>query len=150
MKKLFIILGIIFLTFTFIVTTSKEKILEKYNHTLESVGALRLTSTEKLQGARTFLNNHYTGIYEATYNNYSGEEYIFGSTSLNSIENVHIKIVLENTTGKINITLNQRGKITELCQDQNTCEYDFSLSSGSNYLSLNMNNYTGNIFISLT
>ena len=94
------------------------------------LGALRLTSTEKLQGARTFLNNHYTGIYETTYNNYSGEEYIFGGT------------------GKINITLNQRGKITELCQDQNTCEYDFSLSSGSNYLSLNMNNYTGNIFIS--
>ena len=114
------------------------------------LGALRLTSTEKLQGARTFLNNHYTGIYEATYNNYSGEEYIFGGTSLNTIENIHIKIVLENTTGKINITLNQRGKITELCQDQNTCEYDFSLSSGSNYLSLNMNNYTGNIFISLT
>ena len=114
------------------------------------LGALRLTCTEKLQGARTFLNNHYTGIYETTYNNYSGEEYIFDGTSLNTIENIHIKIVLENTTGKINITLNQRGKITELCQDQNTCEYDFSLSSGSNYLSLNMNNYTGNIFISLT
>ena len=61
---------------------SKDEIVSNYNQALQSIGDKGLTDDKDLQGKREFGIDSYVGSYTADYDNFSGNEIIFGGTAL--------------------------------------------------------------------
>ena len=85
MKKIFIlfIFLIIILLGSGCENFDKNKVLDKYNSTLNKLGESTLTKEIELTGNREFGRDSYVGQYSAKYNNFNGEEVLFGGTGLN-------------------------------------------------------------------
>lgn len=60
----------------------KENILQVYNQTLQTVGSQGLTGEQQLVGERCFGSDPYVGRYAVVYQEFSGEEVLFGGTGL--------------------------------------------------------------------
>ena len=61
---------------------SKDEIVSNYNQALQSIGDKGLTDDKDLQGKREFGIDSYVGNYTADYDDFSGNEIIFGGTAL--------------------------------------------------------------------
>ena len=55
---------------------------KNYNQALQSIGDKGLTDDKDLQGKREFGIDSYVGNYTADYDDFSGNEIIFGGTAL--------------------------------------------------------------------
>ena len=66
--------------------------------------------------------NKYVGTYIANYDNYSGEETIFGVTALSRKNGEHIKVKIEKESGNINVIAKLGNNETTLIND--TGEYE--------------------------
>ena len=60
----------------------KDHILDGYNQWLQFSSKHALTKENKLQGKKTKGEDAYVGSYSAGYEDFDGEEYIFGATGL--------------------------------------------------------------------
>ena len=60
----------------------KDNILDGYNQWLRFSSSHALTKENKLQGEKTKGEDAYVGSYSAGYEEFDGEEYIFGGTGL--------------------------------------------------------------------
>ncbi len=60
---------------------SKDEIVSNYNQALQSIGDKGLTDDKDLQGKREFGIDSYVGNYTADYDDFSGNEIIFGNSS---------------------------------------------------------------------
>lgn len=133
MKKIVIL----FLSFIMIFSTigcenlDKDKALDKYDKVINKLGDESLTKDNKLIGDREFGEDSYVGTYSAQYDNFTGNEVIFGGTGLNrdnkeftlkykgAVEEGNFKLVLINGSNEETIT-----KETE----EGTYIYDFEQS----------------------
>ncbi|MDE7234372.1 MAG: hypothetical protein K2N29_04850, partial [Ruminiclostridium sp.] len=60
----------------------KDAAIGLFNDAVEFVGSCALTGDLWLKGTREMGSDNYNGSYDAEYDCYNGEEYLFGGTSL--------------------------------------------------------------------
>ena len=148
MKKVFIFLTLIALTLCSGCT--KDEVLDFYERTSEQFGDLVLTIKSKLKGDLDFGEDHYTGTYEVVYKNFTGEEVVFGGTTIErENEDVHIKLEISESKGDLKIIFKLKEKEEVLAMKDGTYEYDFNVKDGSNYLIIKGNNYSGKVNIKI-
>ena len=148
MKKVFIFLTLI--TLTLCSGCTKDEVLDFYERTSEQFGDLVLTIKSKLKGDRDFGEDHYTGTYEVVYKNFTGEEVVFGGTTIDrEEENIHIKLEISESKGDLKIIFKLKEKEEVLAMKDGNYEYDFNVKDGSNYLIIKGNNYSGKVNIKI-
>lgn len=147
MKKL----GILFITICFTtILCSGCSMLELYEDMNEVLGDIVLTNNSKLKGTREFGDDHYTGTYEVTYNNFIGEEVLFGGTTLEQDEkNMHIKLNIKDSKSDIEVIMMLKDKEEILATKDGYYEFDFTVQDGSNYLIIKANEYSGKVNIEI-
>lgn len=127
----------------------KERTLNAYNAVINKMGDEVLTSNLKLRGKRTFGVDHYVGTYTATYQNYTGTECIFGGSILEreNGDTIHVSMSIENSNGTIEVIMKQKEQDNVIANKDGTYTYDFDVQYGSNYLVVQMKDYSGNVTI---
>lgn len=129
---------------------SPEGFNKNYDKLTKKVGEMVLTSDKQLKGKRIFGENNYLGKYSVEYDNASSKEVLFGGTSVESQKDIHIKITINNSKGTIKIIQQLQEETKELADKDGTYEYDFEIKTGSNYLVINTDNYSGNVNIEIS
>lgn len=147
MRKFVIVIFVIICSI-FLTGCSKDRVIKTLDDASKKFGDEVLTKDNNLIGKRSFGIDHYTGTYVSSYENITKKETIFGGTTLNRDEdNIHIKIYLEKVSGEITIKMNLKEEEKVLTKDSGLYEFDFNVKSGSNYLVIDTNNFTGNVDI---
>lgn len=127
----------------------KYSILNTYNTVISSFGNYSLTNDKKLKGKREYGVDHYVGIYNANYDGYTGNEILFGGTSLNrkNGDYITINIKLEKSDGNIKIINRIGEKDVTILED--TGEYNdiIYIEGTSYYLIVKLDNFKGNLNI---
>ena len=127
---------------------SKDEIIDKFNQVLQAVGDDTLTRDRDLQGDRVFGEDNYVGTYQADYDSFTGEEKLFGGTSLErtSGNEIHISCELDITGGKAKLLLQTGDEDPQiLCDTSTTYSNTLELPSASNYNFLQTENFTGSV-----
>ncbi len=127
----------------------KDKIINTYDSFIQSFDTAGLTSNLKLKGKRKYGVDKYVGTYLANYDNYSGEETIFGGTAISrkNGEHIKLKIKIEKESGNINIVAKLGNNETTLISDTGEYEDNIYVEGVSYYLTLKLDNFKGNIDI---
>lgn len=130
---------------------SKDELIDKYKNISEKLGDTILTSDYKLKGKRTFGLDHYVGVYEAEYKNYTGKEVVFGGTTIekDNDDNIHIKIIIEDSNGSVQVIQKLKEEDRILATKDGIYGYDFNINDGSNYLIIDLKDYSGKININV-
>ncbi len=150
MKKIGCILVIICFALMFCAGCSKDSILGFYKGINETLGDTVLTNKNKLKGTREFSSDHYTGTYSVTYNNFTGEEVIFGGTTIERDENdIHIKLNIEDSKGDIKVIMKLKENEEILATEDGNYQFDFNVKDGSNYLIIRAEKYSGKVDIEI-
>lgn len=147
MKKIGIL---VLICLTLCSACSKDTVLDIYKDVNERLGDIVLTNKSKLKGIREYGSDHYTGSYKVTYDNFSGKEVIFGGTTIERDENViHIKMVIEESKGNLQVIMKLKEKEEVLANDDGTYEFTFDVKDGSNYLKIVTKDYSGKLNINV-
>lgn len=128
----------------------KDNLLGAFNEVVEFVGRCALTNDLWLKGSRAMGADDYNGSYAAEYSRYSGEEYLFGGTSL----------YRENISMKVTYTLGIRGGSArlyridgeneyEIAEESAEGVYEFSVNVGDNFIVLKGENFTGSLSLTV-
>ena len=123
---------------------SKDEIVSNYNQALQSIGDKGLTDDKDLQGKREFGIDSYVGNYTADYDDFSGNEIIFGGTALerDNGNKIEISCDIAAQTGNLKLIL-QTGtdepKI--LCDTESSYNDTIELPSASNYVLIEADNF---------
>lgn len=147
MKKKLLILMLCVLLAIFACGCSKEAALNIYNKGTQALGDLPLIFSRPLKGERCFGVNHYTGTYLAAYDEFSGQEAIFGGTSLTPpVESVTITCTLPGEKGSARLEFRSVDKDPlVLCREGETYTGELALPAGINYLCVVAENFTGSM-----
>ena len=111
-----------------------------------------LTDDKDLQGKREFGIDSYVGNYTADYDDFSGNEIIFGGTALerDNGNKIEISCDIAAQTGNLKLIL-QTGtdepKI--LCDTESSYNDTIELPSASNYVLIEADNFTGSLKLKL-
>lgn len=135
--------------FVFVLTgCTKDEILGTYNDAIQAAGDTQLTSNRSLEGNRKYGVDHYTGTYDADYEDFSGAEYLFGGTSIDREAGNEIEITcnLDITEGSAKLVL-QSGADDPQILVESTGDYSdtIELPLASNYIFLECDGFTGSI-----
>ena len=131
---------------------SKDEIVEQYNQALQAVGDNGLTNNNDLQGRRNLGADSYVGTYEADYENFSGEEVLFGGTALERDDGNEIKIScnMDKTSGTLKLILQTGTNDPEvLCDTETSYSETIELPSASNYIIVEAENFTGSLDLTI-
>ena len=131
---------------------SKDEIVEQYNQALQAVGDNGLTNNDDLQGRRNLGADSYVGTYEADYENFSGEEVLFGGTALERDDGNEIKIScnMDKTSGTLKLILQTGTNDPEvLCDTETSYSETIDLPSASNYIIVEAENFTGSLDLTI-
>lgn len=127
----------------------KDKVINTYNSFIQSFDTASLTSNMRLKGKRKYGIDKYVGTYIANYDNYSGEETIFGGTAIlrKNGDHIKVKIKIEKESGNINVIAKLGNNETTLISDTGEYEDNIYVGGVSYYLTLKLDNFKGNIDI---
>lgn len=127
----------------------KDKIVDTYDSFIQSFDMAGLTNSWKLKGERKYGTDKYVGTYKAIYDNYSGEETVFGGTALKrkNGDYIKIKIKIEKESGDISVVTKLGNNETILISDIGEYENKIYVNGSSYYLTIKLNNFRGNIDI---
>ena len=131
---------------------SKDEVIERYNQALQSVGDNGLTKNVDLQGKRSIGTDSYVGTYEVEYESFSGKEILFGGTALerNDGNEIEISCNMKITSGTLKIMLQTGTNEPEvLCDTQTSYSEILELSSASNYIIVEAENFTGSLKLTI-
>jgi len=129
---------------------SKDEILDNYNSVLQTTGDIQLTRDASLVGKREYGVDHYTGNYKADYEKFSGEEILFGGTSIEreAGKKITLSCDLEIKEGVAQLLLISRSdKPKILYEVSGTYEEVITLPDGGNYIGVYGENFTGSIIL---
>lgn len=132
---------------------AKDKVLDKYNQVVESAGDMVIHEDNELVGNREMGVNSYVGTYSAEYNNFTGQEILFGGTSVDKGTGMKLKIEAESALEAGTFTLSFAGgsnPVSVLVDDEAEFEEEIELASGSNYIYMDGENFTGTFQLSIT
>lgn len=134
----------------------KDSAEEELSDWIGSVSGDSLTADKDLKGERKLGVDDYVGTYQAEYDKFDGEEFIFGGTSMKRSDGVNLDATysLDIRSGRAklywlgssdeHIVFGERQKhvIAEATSSDN-CE--FTLKAGENFLVLKGENFTGKL-----
>ena len=134
----------------------KDSLKDEINEWMSSASRYSLTADENLVGERISGIDNYAGTYEAEYSQFTGEEYIFGGTSLgrdsNSTSHVTYSLNIQSGTATLywleskeeHVISGEKMKyvIAEVTA-ADVCE--FTVDAGDNYIVLEGNDFTGSL-----
>lgn len=130
--------------------SSKEALLSGYGRAVGFLGDNVLTQEFSLKGNRKFGADKYTGTYTASYDGYSGTEYLFGGTHIERKygETVALKADVKAIDGNAKVFLISGDKNPKILA-QNNEEFDGVLNAGSGsfYIGVNCDNFSGVVAI---
>lgn len=128
----------------------KDNLLGAFNGVVEFVGRCALTNDLWLKGSRTMGSDDYNGSYAAEYARYSGEEYLFGGTSLYR-ENKSMKVTytLELQSGSACLYRIDGENEYEIAGESAEGVYEFSVNVGDNFIVLKGENFTGSLSLTV-
>lgn len=151
MKKIFGCL-LIFLLITGGMGCSKDQVLNTYNSAIQLAGKSQLTSDIKLTGKREKGVDDYVGKYSASYKNFNKSECIFGGTSIEHKSGNKLKITYNTNTdsGSIKLVIKSGSNTPVVLCEGSKLDSQIELPDGSNYLSLEGQNFTGNIDLNVS
>lgn len=125
----------------------KDNILNGYNERMQSFSKYALTKERNLQGDKTKGDDTYVGSYAADYEKFNGEEYIFGGTALERNNGSELKATytLKITSGTATLYWLEGGEQHTIANTDADSTYDFTISSGDNYIILKGDNFSGSL-----
>ncbi|TEB16272.1 hypothetical protein Psfp_01499 [Pelotomaculum sp. FP] len=148
MKKSLLILVIACCLVFALTGCTKDEILGTYNDAIQAAGDAQLTSNRSLEGKRKYGVDHYTGTYDADYEDFSGTEYLFGGTSIDREAGNEIEITcnLNITDGSAKLVL-QSGADDPQILIESTGDYSetIELPPAGNYIVVECDDFTGSI-----
>lgn len=151
-----IFIVLIFATLVFLiggtaVSFNKDDIISGFNNTIQNIGDNVLTTDRKLEGDRVFGKDKYTGIYNASYKDFTGEEVIFGGTELDREygNELNLNINVNKTSGKIKIYMNNGIEQKVLIEDTGEYKNTITIPEGSNYFIVKCTDFNGEINVKI-
>ncbi len=129
----------------------KENLLDGIDHWMQSLSKYTLTKEKDLQGAKKKGIDDYTGTYGADYQEFNGEEVLFGGTAWERKKGSRLDVIY---------TLTIESGTAELLWTSGTDQYTitgesqegtktYTLSAGDNYLVLKGENFTGRLDVTV-
>jgi len=140
-----IICLIILLGAAFVHIVSTEDIVNGYDSVVEILGKSQLSSNISMIGNRYERKDDYTGGYSCNAESVTGKDITYGGCSLRH-RKVKLKGKISNRSGKVSIRIIQGSESAEIPVDKNGdfCK-ELDLGSGSNYIAVEYDNFTGEI-----
>ena len=125
----------------------KNNLIDGFNSWLESFSKHAVTKDKNLQGERENDIDQYTGSYTASYDGFTGEEFIVGGTALERDNGSNLEAIysLTITSGKATLYWLSSEEEHIICKENADNTYQFTLSSGDNYIVLRGDNFSGNL-----
>lgn len=134
----------------------KDGIKNELNDWISSFSQYSLTEDKKLKGERERGIDDYVGSYEAEYTRFSGEEYIFGGTSMERKNGSTLKVTyslhirsgtaalywLGSADEHIILGDKEQHMIAEVTAED---VYEFTLNTGDNFIVLKGDDFTGSL-----
>ena len=122
-------------------------LLEEINDWSDSVATKSVTGDDSLTGVRRQGDDNYVGDYEADYSRFTGEEYIFGGTSLKRTAGSDLKVSYSLTILSGGATLYWLdGEEENLIADTSARDrYVFTIHAGGNFIVLKGEDFTGSL-----
>ena len=150
-KKIFLTIFSIVLLFSLSACNSDKdeasSLANSFNNWLQSFSKYAVAKDKNLQGERLTGIDSYTGNYEAKYNDFDGEEIIFGGTALNrdSGNDLNVSYILEVTSGTAALYWAERTEEHIIAEVNGKDTYEIKLDLGDNYIGLKGNDFTGSL-----
>ncbi len=151
---LIVIVSIIIIIGTTIFKVAENPIntmLNIYGTIIRFLGDDILTNDKKLKGKREYGIDHYVGTYSANYDNYTGDEILFGGTALSreNGEHINVQIKLKKENGNIKI-INRMGE-NDITILEETGEYNdiIYIEGISYYLVVELDNFKGDLQVKI-
>lgn len=125
----------------------KDGFLDGYNDLLQFTSRHALTKESDLQGEKAKGDDAYVGNYTAEYENFNGEEYIFGGTGLERKDGNELTVTytLKITSGSASLNWIHSGSEYTLSNKESSDTTTVTLGSGDNYIVLKGENFTGSL-----
>lgn len=136
----------LFLCIKLLAGCSKDEILSRYNEVLQEAGEACLTSDRKLEGERSFGEDSWVGTYQADYEDFSGEEIVFGNTALDRKAGNSISVQCEIDGKEGALTLLWKAGAEEpvvLLEGTGTCSKTLTLPGAGGYLVIEGEDFSG-------
>ena len=123
----------------------KDTVLDRYNDVLQLVSKHALTLESKLQGKKTKGRDAYVGSYTAEYEDFDGEEWIFGGTGLDRDEGSELTVTytLRIDSGEASVIWDHSGSQYTLTNSKGESTHEITLGTGDNYIVLKGEDFTG-------
>ncbi len=129
----------------------KDNFIDGYDNLLQSVSKHALTENKDLAGEREYGVDEYTGNYEAEYKKFNGEEFLFGGTALERNEGNSLKMTytLNITSGTATLYWLASEEEYTIASENANDVYEFTISSGDNYIVLKGEDFNGSLTITV-
>lgn len=124
-----------------------DVLMEEINDWSDSAATYSITRDDSLMGVRKQGSDNYVGSYEADYSQFTGEEYIFGGTSLKRTDGSDLKVSYSLSVQSGRATLywldgeEEKPIADTTVQDQ----YEFTIHAGGNFVVLKGDDFTGSL-----
>lgn len=125
----------------------KDSVINGYDNLIQSVSKHALTKEKDLVGERKYTVDEYTGTYEADYENFNGEEFLFGGTALERKDGNSLKVTytLKVTEGTASLYWLAAGEQRTIASGNSEDIYEFTISAGDNYIVLKGEDFSGTL-----
>lgn len=124
-----------------------DVLLEEINDWSDSASTYSITRDDSLMGVRKQGSDNYVGSYGADYSQFTGEEYIFGGTSLKRTSGSDLRVSYSLNIQSGGATLYWLdGEEENLIADTSVQDrYEFTIHAGSNFIVLKGDDFTGSL-----
>ena len=129
----------------------KDNVINGFNDMLQHFSKYALTDENDLQGDKTKGDDTYTGSYVADYEDFNGEEYIFGGTVLERDKGSDLTVTYQLTVDSGTVRFYWRDKEEEkiIADASDTGTYSVTLEEGDNYLTLEGDDFCGSLRVTV-
>ena len=129
----------------------KDNVINRFNDMLQHFSKYALTDENDLQGDKTKGDDTYTGSYVADYEDFNGEEYIFGGTALERDKGSDLTVTYQLTVDSGTVRFYWRDKEGEkiIADASDIGTYSVTLEEGDNYLTLEGDDFCGSLRVTV-
>lgn len=129
----------------------KDNVINSFNDMLQHFSKYALTDENDLQGDKTKGDDTYTGSYVADYEDFNGEEYIFGGTALERDKGSDLTVTYQLTVDSGTVRFYWRDKEEEkiIADASDIGTYSVTLEEGDNYLTLEGDDFCGSLRVTV-
>lgn len=130
---------------------SKDKAIENYDSIVHFFGENTLTKDKNLKGTRKFGVDKYVGTYNVEYEDFTGEEILFGGTGLSrkNGDHIHIKFDISNSDGKIEVVMRYKDTDKVIATEDGDYDWDSYVEGASSYFIIKTDHYSGKLDVEI-